>query len=462
MIKKTTLPFIILIFASLNTNAQAIIGSWKGKIAFNSIDLGINMHAEKTKFGLNATMDSPDQGQYGIAADSIAFFNDTLIFTIASLKVRYVGVLKNETITGQFSQNGSPFPLTFTRMNPAEIKEAKSHILVYSYQTEEINIKNKRANVSLNGILSYPEKGNKFPLAILISGSGAQDKDCNLFGVKHFEIAADYLSKNGFAVFRYDDRQVGKSTGNFATSTTADFAEDTKTIVNQLAKHKKIDASKIGLIGHSEGAIIAFMTAANNPKIAYVISLGGPGLTGDSILILQTGLISKGSGQADSITENVLALNRAAYSLVRNAKNQDTLKKALTLLFEESTKANNPDTSSATKDFIIANVAQLTNPWVQYFIKNDPAPYLQKIKSPVLALNGQEDVQVPAIVNLQAIEYYVKKGGNYKITIKMYPKLNHLFQACITCQPSEYPSLKTSFSPQVLEEMRNWIKYTVE
>jgi fermentation-respiration switch protein FrsA (DUF1100 family) len=331
----------------------------------------------------------------------------------------------------------------------------------YSYYTEDIVFENKLANINLAGTLSLPTKLGVFPAVILISGSGAQNRDEELLGHKPFLVLADYLTKNGIAVLRFDDRGTAMSKGDFITATTSDFATDVEAALQYLLTRKEIDHKKIGLIGHSEGGMIAPMVANKSKNVSFIILLAGTGIPGDELLLLQQELIGRASGISDEDLQKSKIINTEAFELVKKATNSDQVKKDITELIKKSiksdTEAKIPDGISES-EFISMQVNQITNPWMQFFIKYNPASTLEKVKCPVLALNGDKDLQVPSKVNLEAINKALAKGGNKKVTSKELPNLNHLFQECKTGSPQEYSEIEQTFSPLALTEILNWIQ----
>ena len=331
----------------------------------------------------------------------------------------------------------------------------------YSYYTEDVVFENKSANINLAGTLTLPTKEGLFPAVILISGSGAQNRDEELLGHKPFLVLADYLTKNGIAVLRFDDRGTAMSKGDFKTATTLDFSTDVEAALQYLQTRKEIDQKKIGLIGHSEGGLIAPMVANKSKNISFIILLAGTGIPGDELLLLQQELIGKASGISEEDLKKSKITNTEAFEIVKKATNSDQVKKDITELISKSIKADPeakiPDGINES-EFIDMQVSQLLSPWMQFFIKYNPALALEKVKCPVLVLNGDKDMQVPSKVNLEAINKALVKGGNKKVTIKELPNLNHIFQECKTGLPEEYSEIEQTISPSALTEILNWIQ----
>lgn len=456
--------FILLItlFTSLTLNAQDITGQWGGMLKVQGIQLRLVFHLSKTENGYSSTMDSPDQGANGIPATNTTFKNAMLKIEIFNARIEYNGELKEDEILGTFKQGVQAFPLNLSRkvIEKDTVKRPQEPAKPYSYYTEEVTFQNKQANITLAGTLSLPKKEGSFPVVVLITGSGPQNRDEELLGHKPFLVISDYLTKNGIAVLRYDDRGVGQSTGNFKTATTADFAFDAESAVAFLKTRKEIDKKKIGLVGHSEGGIIAPMVASKLNDISFIVLLAGPGIQGNKLLLLQQELIAKASGITETDIKKSLQTNTRVFDMVLTSKDDQSLKTDLIKYIKE-TFGSDPSAkvpNGTTEDeFITIQVNQIVNPWMLYFIKYDPAATLEKVKCPVLALNGEKDLQVPPKENLPAIENALKKSGNKNVTIKKLPNLNHLFQECTTGLPAEYSTIEQTFSPAALSEMTKWI-----
>ena len=280
-----------------------------------------------------------------------------------------------------------------------------------------------------------------------------------MLGHKPFLVIADYFSRNGYAVLRYDDRGIAKSQGNYSVANSADFATDTEAAFKYLAEQPIINKNAIGLIGHSEGSLIASIVASQNNQIAFIISLAGPGLTGEKIVLTQSEAISKLSGISQGEIDFTKKINKKLYKIIMNEPDdQKAETKVLASYKKDLEKAK-----TTSSDVLIA-VAQLKAtsgakiyPWFRYFLSTDPAKFWKKVKCPVLALNGEKDTQVSWEPNLLAIENAVKSGGNNAVTTIHFPGLNHLFQSCTTGLPKEYGEIEQTFSPQVLETINNWL-----
>jgi len=302
--------------------------------------------------------------------------------------------------------------------------------------------------------------GIYFMACPLISGSGPQNRDEELLGHKPFLVLADHLTKNGIAVLRFDDRGIAESTGDFQIATSLDFARDVEFAIKYLQTRKEINKNQIGLVGHSEGGIIAPIVAAEFEDINFIVLLAGTGIRGNQLLLLQQELIGKASGINDTELQKAKVINEGAFDIVLKSNNTDSLKRELTDYIKQALK-DNPGSEKpegmSEDDYVKLQVNQLTSPWMQFFIKYDPSIILEKVKCPVLAINGAKDLQVSPKVNLDAIKKALEKGGNKNVTTKELPNLNHLFQECETGLPSEYVTIEQTFSPIALDEITKWI-----
>tara|TARA_R110002012_G_C11675852_1_gene613646 strand:+ start:4559 stop:6055 length:1497 start_codon:yes stop_codon:yes gene_type:complete len=466
IMKKATL-ICITICTFFTVNAQDITGKWNGILKVQGTQLRLVFNVDKSNVGFTATMDSPDQGANGIPVTKTSFDNNSIKFEVANLRITYVGELKDDEIIGNFSQSGQVFPMNLSRIEneKLELKRSQEPKKPYSYYSEAITFENTKENISLSGTLTLPKKEGVYPAVILISGSGPQNRDEELLGHKPFLVLADHFTKNGIAVLRYDDRGVGESKGNFTTATSADFATDVKSAMAYLKTRKEINKKKIGLVGHSEGGLIAPLVASTSEDVSFIVLLAGTGISGGEILLLQQELIARASGISESEIKKTYEVNKVIFDLVTSSKNDKKLNDDLSNLIYTAIEndAQMVIPNGVTKEkYVAQQVNQILNPWMKFFIQYDPAPALEKVKCPVLAVNGEKDLQVPPKENLTAIKNALAKGGNKKLTTIEFPNLNHLFQESQTGAPSEYASIEQTFSPIALEAITAWIKKQVE
>ena len=453
---------LVLLMSVLGLNGQEITGQWNGALKIQGTQLRIVFNITGNDKGYSSTMDSPDQGAKGIPVTVTTFVDSKLKLEMPNLRIEYTGELKENVITGTFKQNGMEFPMNLSKekIEKQIVKRSQNPVQPYPYYSEEVTFPNVKAGITLAGTLTMPGKEGKYPAVILITGSGPQNRDEELLGHKPFLVLSDYLTRQGIAVLRYDDRGVGQSKGDFKSATTVDFASDVESAIAYLKTRAEILPKKIGLVGHSEGGIIAPMVAAGTKDVNFIVLLAGTGIRGDKLLLLQQELVAKAAGVPETEIQKSREINTKAFEIVIKSVNTDTLKADLRRFLAKTMK-NSPDYAKPKRmtddDFISLQVNQITSPWMLYFIKYDPAGALVKVKCPVLAVNGEKDLQVPSKVNLPAIENALKKGGNKQVTSKEFPGLNHLFQECKTGSPTEYAEIDQTFSPVALDFIAKWI-----
>lgn len=454
---------LVLLLAGLalssSLSAQDISGAWHGKLSLPTGSLTIVFHISQTEQDVYVTtLDSPDQGANGTKTQTTSFNDSTLIIQIPVIHASYKGKLNSDnTINGTFTQ-GMPLPLNLKKGEASRPKRPQEPQPPFPYRSEEVTVRNERDEINLAGTLTLPEKGTKFPAVVMVTGSGAQNRDEEIMGHKPFFVIADYLTRNGIAVLRCDDRGTAASQGTHATATNEDFATDTEAMVNYLRSRKEINAKKIGIIGHSAGGIIAFIVAQKDPSIAFVVSLAGAGVRGDSLMLKQVELISKSQGMPDAVWQGMKPSIRNRYAILQQTdKTPEELQKEL---YADVTKTMSPEQLKDlnTIQQLSAQISSMTSPWYLHFMRYDPAQDLKKLKCPVLALNGEKDIQVDAAMNLTAIQERVTGNGNKNVTVKAYPNLNHLFQTCEKGTLAEYGQLEETINPEVLKDIIEWIR----
>jgi pimeloyl-ACP methyl ester carboxylesterase len=437
---------------------QSPVGIWLGSLDVSGIRLRIVFHIEKEGDSYIAKLDSPDQGVSGIPVQKTTFVNGTLKLEMPNLMAEFEGKLSEDgsEIAGVFRQAGAELPLRLRKTDKLEEPKRPQHPKPpFPYEAVEVEFENSKDRHKLAGTLTIPEGPGPFPAVVLVSGSGPQDRDETLMGHKPFWVIADHLSRNGIAVLRYDDRGVGKSGGDFASATTEDFTYDAIAAVDFLATRKEIDSSKIGIAGHSEGGIVAPKAATKSSKVAFIVLLAGPGVPGTDILRLQQRLIMKASGETDAnIEEQTKLWDKivARFKTMKEGEDASELKKIIDAHFEGDDEA-----SVAARAQWNSQMDMLITPWFRYFLTFDPREALRKVTVPVLAVNGELDLQVDPKQNLPEIERALREGGNRDVTIKEFAKLNHLFQTASTGLPAEYGQIEETFSPDVLKMITDWI-----
>jgi pimeloyl-ACP methyl ester carboxylesterase len=357
----------------------------------------------------------------------------------------YDGIYLDEQdiIQGIYSQGGGRFTLDLARVDelPLVVNRPQTPVRPFPYKEEEVKFDNVKTGISLAGTLTLPESGSDLPALILIAGSGRNDRDGTEMG--HFLLLSDYLTRNGYAVLRYDKRGVGGSEGDYGAATTFDFADDTRSAVRYLENRPEINHKKIGLVGHSEGALIAPIIAADSDEgIAFIIMMGGIGVSGADLLLEQAEIISRINGIPEDQIIFATETNRALYEVAVSEGNDIDLINEM--------KEIQPELND--------NMAGLLmSPWFRTFLAIDPDEYISQVSCPVLAMNGEKDVQCTPEQNLPVIEQSLKKAGNSNYMIETLPGLNHLFQTSETGSPYEYNQLEETMAPAAIELIISWL-----
>jgi len=446
------------------TSASGIEGIWEGKLKVLGTELRIVFNISKNPDGaLSATMDSPDQGVTGFPVEEVIFKDNTLHLELKSAGGVYEGKISEDflVIEGEWRQSGQILPLTVKRVDKAvEVLRPQEPKRPYPYIEKKVDYTNLKAGVKLAGVLTLPSDKSVFPALLLISGSGPHDRNETVFGHCPFLVLADYLTRQGIAVLRVDDRGVGESTGIFSRATIEDFASDVLVGVEYLKTYKEINPKQIGLISYSEGGLIASIVAVKSSDVAFIVLMAGTGLTGEEVSCLQTDLISKAMGASEQeITKN-RQFNEKMFSLIKEEEDNEIAKERLRqtiIAFLAELSDEEKDWISDPEEFLNTQLQSLLSPWSRFFLTYDPKPILSKVKCPVFAINGEKDLQVSPKENLSAIEEALKEGGNQNYTIKELPGLNHLFQTAQTGLPSEYARIEETISPVALKIISDWI-----
>jgi uncharacterized protein len=433
--------------------AVPLTGIYEGAISLpNTLKLRMVFRFDGKGAG---TWDSPDQSALGLKLASAQAVGSTVTVTSATPPWKFTGKRSADgaSLTGTFEQNGNTLAMSLKKVaQVSERRRPQTPKPPFPYKTTEVSIENATdAGVTLSGTLTVPPGTGPFPCVVFISGSGQQDRDEAIFEHRPFAVLADDLARRGIASLRCDDRMAGKSKGDLSKATSASFATDTEAQLAFLKTRPEINGAKLGLIGHSEGGLIAPMLAAKpENKLAFIVLLAGPGVPGDQVLIEQGAAVIRASG----MSEDVVAQTRANQAkLLPIAKAEAEAEKAL----DAMAKALGLEGGKALPDSLKGQLMQLTNPWMHFFLGYDPAPALAKVTCPVLALNGDKDLQVLVKQNLPVIEKLLKDAGNKDVTALSLPGLNHLFQHAKTGSPSEYSELEESFAPEAIKLIGEWI-----
>lgn len=462
---------ILTVMTALAQNTGSYAGSWEGKLN-PGVELRIVFHIKDEGAGkISALADSPDQSAYGLTCDTAFIDAGGLTIEMKALRASYKGKLVGDTLIEGIFNQGISMPLnlkkagtTTARVRPQTPKPP------FPYTSEEVRYKSKNPSVTLAATITIPEGKGPFPAALLITGSGPQNRDEELMGHKPFEVLADYLSRQGFIVLRADDRGIGKSTGDFTKATSADFADDVHGGVEYLLSRPEVDRKKIGLIGHSEGGMIAPMVAASRKDLDYIVLLAGPGVKISRLMEAQNAAVLKSSGVSEAAINTYLPFYSKMMNLLVNEtdsiKARDAIRNTLQEFISKTDTAIlselNLKDSTSHNVFLKTMDQQFKTPWSKYFLKFDPEPYLSKLKCKVLAINGERDIQVLPSQNLMGIEKALRKSKTKTWETAELQGLNHLFQQCSKCTVQEYQEIDETISPVALEYVGNWLNTRVK
>lgn len=468
--KKLILCFSLLIVflisnqtAGQNIDKKSVTGSWLGKINTGALPLRIVFNLSVIeKDSLVATMDSPDQGAKNIKLGPVTFDGKRIKISAGAMLAEYNGTITNDTlIEGVWIQAGKNLDLNISKLKEVfSVRRPQEPKPPFPYIAEDVVFTNAIFNINLAGTLTIPTGEGPFPAVVMITGSGAQNRNEELMGHKPFLVIADYLSRNGIAVLRYDDRGVGKSQGNYATVTSADLATDAEAAFNFISTNSKINSKAIGFIGHSEGGLIAPIVASKIKRTGFIVSLAGPGVTGEEIILRQAEDIGHASGIPEEQINEGNSTNKKIYSILKtepdNKKAEENILNVYTEFLVKKNSSQKEIDESVNQLKLSFGPGMYT--WLRYFLVTDPAVFWNRVKCPVLALNGEKDLQVSADENLPAIEKALISGGNKNIKTIKLEGLNHLFQHTKTGLPSEYGEIEETFSPEALKIIVDWIR----
>jgi len=429
--------------------AEPAAGEWHGQLTVGatSLHLGLSL-ADDGKGGLTGHVSSPDQGANNLPVANAVSDGSSLSFDVPVVKGRYEGRwdAAKHVWSGTWTQL-QPLPLDFAAgpVTPPERPQVPKP--PFPYAAEDVTVPSA-PGVTLACTLTHPTAGGPFPAVVLITGSGPQDRDEALMGHQPFLVLADHLSRHGIAVLRCDDRGFAKSTGVFGTATSRDFAVDAEASAAFLRARPGIDPARVGLIGHSEGGLIAPMVAAADPKIAFIVMLAGPGVPDRELMTAQRAAVSRVMGlPADQVAKGEALMTRID-DIAIAAKSRDEAEAKIEAVMADVSPA---PSAAALK----AQARYLSSDWYRAFIAYDPRPTLEKLRIPVLALNGDKDVQVVSSQNIPALRAALKDDPD--ATVMELPGLNHLFQTAETGSPLDYARITETMSPKVLQIVADWI-----
>ncbi|MFZ6770008.1 alpha/beta hydrolase family protein [Undibacterium sp. Di26W] len=443
--------------ASLPAFAEDPVGDWTGLIEGK---IRLNISVTKTQAGQHeVTVISPDDGNESIKADKVEAGENFMRFSIAKLNCNYEAKWDEtqKAWLGTWTQ-GQQVKLKLTRLDAealaAQVKKRPQEEAIAksprNYSSTDVSFQNAKAKISLAGTLTLPQGKGPFPAVVLVHGSGPNDRDETIKDHKIFLVLADHLSKQGIAVLRYDKRGIAASKGDYKSATTFDFADDAQAAVDYLRTRSEINQDKLGMIGHSEGGLIAPMLAVNDPKLKFIVLMAAPSIRIDAVLLEQSRLTGLANGESQTEVEKAQKVSREAYAIMNSGADDKTISERLKAHFDQAEK-----NGDLAKGAGAGQLSRLERPWNRTFIKYDPAPTLAKVKQATLVLNGELDLQVPAKMNLDGIRASMKANKN--VVIKELPKLNHLFQTATSGSSAEYGKIEETLSPIALDAISGWI-----
>ena len=437
---------------------EGLDGDWDGVIKIGAGQLRCAFHINSKSGATTATMDSIDQGVSGIPVSAVVRRGDTVRLEVVAIGGAFGDELSADarTMSGEWMQAGQKMPLTLARraagLSQPELRRPQNPVKPYPYREEDVTFENASARTHLAGTLTLPQGSGQFPAVVLIAGSGPNDRNETVFGHQIFLVLADHLTRNGIAVLRFDKRGIGKSTGDYANATTADFASDAEAALAYLKSRPEINQQTIGLVGHSEGGLIAPIIAAHDGSVAFIVLMASPGQRGDELMVTQNRLIARASGASPADLAAAEALNRKIYAAVINARSTDEAATAARAVLGAGASQMPPAA-------IDAQVKSISSNWFRFFLAYDPAPALHQVKCPVLAINGSLDLQVSARENLLGIRGAL--ASNPTAELRELPGLNHLFQTAKTGLPAEYVQIEETTAPSALDLISSWISARV-
>jgi uncharacterized protein len=431
-----------------------LAGDWQGSLQAGAADVPLIVHLRPAAGGYTGTLDSPKQQAYGLPIASVTQRADSVLLRLTAPAAQFAARLSadGKQLAGAWQQGGHSAPLTLSRQaagtvaaGPRRPQEPKAPL---PYRAEDVTFSNAAAGVKLAGTVTVPPGKGPFPALVLVTGSGPQDRDETIFGHHPFRVLADYLTRRGFVVLRYDDRGVGQSGGSQAAYTMTDGVADAQAALAYLRSRPEVRGQQVGLLGHSEGAMIGLQTATQSNPPAFLISLAGPAVRGLEVMVRQNEDLARAAGlPAEQVTAN-RSLNQQIYmTVLQTPDNQQAQTHVVGLLKQVGMSAAQAQQQAAA----------VTTAWYRQLLAYNPQPLLAQVKCPVLALNGSKDLQVAASVNVPAWEKGVRAGGNQDVTAQELPGLNHLFQTARTGLSDEYGQLEETFAPSALAVIGDWL-----
>ena len=449
--------------------STGFVGTWGGSVEADGVEQQIRFVLTEAEGVLQFTEFSMERGNMQVKYTyhrgdpfEATVNGDTISMKMSMAEASYTGTLSrvDGKITGAFTREGRTFPLILDRVDVAEApaRRPQDPEEPFPYLAEHATYPNPIGGHTLAGTFTRPASGGPFPVVILISGSGPQNRDGAALGHSPFLVLADHLTRRGIAVLRYDDRGVGGSTGDFGTATSQDFASDALAAVAYLKGRDDVDPGRIGLAGHSEGGVIAPMVAVESPDVSYIVLMAAPGVLGETLAYAQTELIARAGGVSEEAIAEIQETNRAVFEVLKSESDLERAREAIAAVFQASgTEVRGQDgiTAPSIVEQLITSLASDT--WLRYFLTYEPAEMIEQVTVPVLAIHGEKDLQVPYEENLREIEAALQRGGNTRYEIHAFPDLNHLFQHSETGHPNEYQAIEETWSVEVMEVIAGWI-----
>jgi uncharacterized protein len=452
--RRMGIGLLLPVVLALGSCTPDVSGTWLGTITMDGRTLRVVFNLTRNADdSYGGTADSPEEGDIGIPLTSALVNGRDVTLTVDALQAQFTGelALDGHSIQGQLQLAGTSLPLTVQKQpGPLDYRRPQDPIPPYPYRQQDVTFSNADAGVTLAGTLTWPKGPGPFKTVALITGSGAQNRNEEGKNHRPFLVLSDALTRAGIATLRWDDRGFGKSTGDFDSATTQDFASDVRSAVRYLRQQSFFVPSAIGLVGHSEGGIVGPMAADGNPDVAFLVLLAGPGESGDQIIIHQDRAIGAAMGVPPDQLDQQEALDKSLYACFYQTSDPAVLDQLLRAVLTQA------GVTGAEQD---ATVAGLNTPWMRYFVTYDPIPVLKRTRIPVLALDGSLDTQVVADQNLPPIQAALTAAGNLDATTQKLPGLNHLFQHAITGSPTEYGEITETMAPEVLAEVPDWIHH---
>lgn len=451
---------------------DSLAGAWSGTLETGAGSLEIVLRFEEAgEDGLSATLDSPDQGAYGIAAGAVRLHGDSVAVPVPAIGGRFEGAYRSTEagpeIRGRWSQRGTSLPLV---LRPASGEEAAAEPErpqepeePLPYVSRDVVFRNEADDVELAGTFTRPRGGGPFPAVALVSGSGPQDRDESVAGHRPFLVLSDHLTRRGIAVLRYDDRGTGTSGGDFEAADSRNFARDAGAAVRWLAARDALDSGRIGLVGHSEGGLIAPLVSRRSDEVDFLVLLAGPALPGDELLHLQAEALIRASGASGDAVRETHRTQERLFRAVLEEDDREARRRRIRRILTGGADADSPEAgeraapADAADQGVEAQVRQLSGPWFRFFLRHDPAPVLARVEVPVLALFGGKDLQVPADTNMAVMRRALERAPTGEYRIVELEGLNHLFQNAETGLPSEYPTIEQTLAPEAMEAVADWV-----